>query len=211
MNRIRILVAMSVMAFATVLFPVKMGNSDKPKLMTVAKMDDKKLINLMILPEQTKWNVPLSLDFQRYIHELCMQYNVDEKMAYAIMKTESNFNALTVSSEGDYGLFQINRINFPMLQQEIGFENPIDPYQNAKAGIYMLSKLQKEFHNQNEVLIAYNQGVNGARRLISRGVELTDYTIKVKNNMNTIHKIGDSYEEEKRARESIKTRMVEIW
>jgi soluble lytic murein transglycosylase-like protein len=195
-----------IVLLVTILNPVDTTKSDiKPVAVAKSHVETNNMFytvkfiekKLKSKQEKTYYNVPLSSELQQYVHKLCVQYNVDEKLVYAVMKTESGFNPNKISKTGDYGLAQINKVNFPMLEKEIGFSNPLNPFDSSKACVYMLSQLQKRFNNENEVLIGYNGGIGMAEQLISRGIELTDYVIKVKNNMNTIHQIGgNAYEKE---------------
>jgi soluble lytic murein transglycosylase-like protein len=188
---VRIGMAITTFFMASILNPVEIGNSDHHYNVSIEKDGPKtyRSVNHAIQqPNKKYWNVPVSHNLQDYIHNLCAQYHVDEKLVYAVMKTESNFNPNRVSDTNDYGLFQINQINFQTLNQEIGFNKPLDSFQNSKAGVYMLSKLQKTFQDKNMVILAYNRGTTGARDLASRGITLTDYVQKVNHNMQLITK-----------------------
>ena len=54
----------------------------------------------------------------------------------------------------------------------------LDPYQGAKAGIFLLSKL-KWYESEHQMLMAYNIGVAGAQKLWEQGIYETDYSKKV--------------------------------
>ena len=138
------------------------------------------------LKENFYWDVPIGHDLQNYIHKKCIEYGVDERLAYAIMKKESNFDPNLISTTNDYGLFQVNQVNFGALRSKLGITNFLNPYQNALAGIYMLSNLQHEFGSYNTVLVAYNNGVGGMRELASRGEFVTQYSEDVLHNMQEL-------------------------
>lgn len=189
---VKVRMATAALVMASILFPVGIGNSDHQSYhVAVANADAITYSSVSHAKEPKKekyWDIPVSHNLQDYIHTLCTRYHVDEKMVYAVMKTESNFNPNRVSDTNDYGLFQINQVNFDSLNNEIGFTKPLDTYQNSKAGVYMLSKLHKTFHDPNMVILAYNRGTQGAKVLASRGITMTDYVAKVNHNMQYITK-----------------------
>lgn len=131
-----------------------------------------------VLKTQTYYNVPLDKELQDYIREECIDAELDMELVLAIMKVESDFNPKVISSTGDFGLMQVNKINFEEIERELGLTNMLDPYQGAKAGIYLLSKL-KWNESEHQMLMAYNIGVAGAQKLWEQGIYETDYSKKV--------------------------------
>lgn len=127
---------------------------------------------------KTYYNVPLDMDLQDYIREECIDAGLDMKLVLAIMKVESNFNPADISCTDDFGLMQVNKVNFEEVERELGLTNMLDPYQGAKAGIFLLSKL-KWNESEHQMLMAYNIGVAGAQRLWKQGIYETDYSKKV--------------------------------
>lgn len=127
---------------------------------------------------KTYYNVPLDMDLQDYIREECIDAGLDMKLVLAIMEVESDFNPELISSTDDFGLMQVNKINFEEVERELGLTNMLDPYQGAKAGIFLLSKL-KWNENEHQMLMAYNIGIAGAQRLWEQGIYETNYSKKV--------------------------------
>lgn len=140
---------------------------------------------------KTYYNVPLDMDLQDYIREECIDAGLDMKLVLAIMKVESDFNPELILSTDDFGLMQVNKINFEEVERELGLTNMLDPYQGAKAGIFLLSKL-KWNESENQMLMAYNIGVAGAQRLWEQGIYETDYSKKVLKSKELIG--GTQYE-----------------
>lgn len=127
---------------------------------------------------RTYYDVPLDMEFQDYIREECINAGLDMELVLAIMKVESDFNSEVISSTDDFGLMQVNEINFEEVERELGLTNMLDPRQGAKAGIYLLSKL-KWCESEHQMLMAYNMGVTGAQRLWKEGIYETNYSKKV--------------------------------
>jgi soluble lytic murein transglycosylase-like protein len=132
------------------------------------------------------WKVPLSHDLQDYIRKLCKKYGVSEQLAYGVIRVESNFNPNKISETNDFGLFQINVVNRGWLGKRLNITNWFDPYQNSKAGIYLLGTLTKKYHDINTVLMAYNCGEGGMKYLHSIGVWSTNYSRKVIDAMSSL-------------------------
>lgn len=128
------------------------------------------------------FDIELSAELQAYTYSMCSYYNISEfyPLVLAVMKCESNFDAAAYSSTGDYGIMQINEINHTWLREELGIVDFMDPYQNIKAGIYMLSNLLNTY-STTEALMCYNMGESGAAQRWAEGVHETDYTDKVYN------------------------------
>lgn len=121
-------------------------------------------------------DVPLSEDIQRFIYYLSAAYEIDYPLVLAIIERESQFDADTISPTNDYGLMQINRINHAQLNKELGVSNFLEPYQNIKAGMFMLRKLFEKYEAVDTVLMAYNMGESGAKKLWSNGIFESKYS-----------------------------------
>lgn len=87
----------------------------------------------------------LSEELQEFTFYLCKAYYIDFDFAMAIMFTESSFRPSVVSGTNDYGLMQINEINHEWLSEELGITDFSEPYQNIRAGLYILRKLFEKY------------------------------------------------------------------
>ena len=119
------------------------------------------------------WDIPLSDNLQQHIHSLCEKYDVSYAMVIAMIDVESGFNSKAVSSTNDYGLMQINAINHK--------ENTdyLDPYDNVEQGIKALHRLAKKYNEADLVLMCWNCGETGAKKLWKQGIYSTEYSEKV--------------------------------
>lgn len=127
-------------------------------------------------------NVNLDEDIQEFIYCLSYGYNIDFPFVMALIQKESSFKVDTVSRTNDYGLMQINTINHEWLSERFGFTDYLDPYQNTRAGLYILRKLFEKYEDPSKVLMAYNMGETGAKKLWDKGIFETDYTNEVLKN-----------------------------
>ncbi len=115
---------------------------------------------------------------QEFLFYLCAGYNIDFTLAMAVIQQESSFRADVIAGN-DYGLMQINTINHDWLTETIGVTDYLDPYQNMRAGCFILRKLFERYQEPELVLMCYNMGETGAGRLWEQGVFSTNYTQKV--------------------------------
>lgn len=136
-----------------------------------------------VSPEPVPGFVPLSCELpeglQEYTYTLCMENDLNFSLVMALMYCESGFDATLISDTDDYGLMQINTVNHDHLSERLGMTDPLDPYQNIAAGVYMLSGIMQKYSNPTKALMVYNMGESGAARRWDQGVFETEYTNKV--------------------------------
>lgn len=118
---------------------------------------------------------------QEFVFYLCSGYNMDFTLVMALIEHESHFDPAAISKTNDYGYMQINVQNHEWLTETLGVTDYTDPYQNIRAGVFVLRKLFERYQDVELVLMAYNMGENGAGRLWDKGVFRTDYTQEILN------------------------------
>ena len=116
---------------------------------------------------------------QEFTYYLCTGYNLDFTLVMALIQNESSFDPSVVSATHDY--MQINEMNHQWLTDTLGVTDFTDPYQNIRAGVFVLRKLYERYQDTNMVLMAYNMGEDAAARLWEKGIYSTDYTEKILN------------------------------
>ncbi len=126
---------------------------------------------------------PLKCDMpkehQEFLYYLCAGYNLDFPLVMGLIQQESSFDSDVISRTNDYGYMQINKINHSWLTDTIGTTNYTDPYENMRAGCFILRKLFEQYQDTDLVLMCYNLGETGASRLWDKGIYSTTYTEKV--------------------------------
>ena len=140
--------------------------------------------------QYTIYDVPLSEELQRYTQDVCKEYGVSYPLVIAVMKKESEFLPDTVSSTSDYGIMQINQGNHEWLEGELGITDWFDPQQNILAGVYILSQLNG-YEDVHKILMSYNCGPTGARRLWAEGIYSTAYSRAVVEIMDGLEVMSD--------------------
>lgn len=132
------------------------------------------------------YNVPLADDLQEYTQDLCNEYGVQYELVLALMSAESGYRTDVISKTNDYGIMQINKINHERLTKTLGITDYLDPEQNIRAGIYMLSEIAENYDTPQEILMVYNRGHAGAKRLWKQGIITTKYTSRVLQRMDEL-------------------------
>ena len=130
-------------------------------------------------PDFVPLDCELPAELQEYTYYLCEAYYIDFDFVMALMYAESSFRTEVVSDTDDYGLMQINSVNHEKLSENLGITDFTDPYQNIRAGVYILRGLFEKYDDAAKVLMAYNMGDYGASVLWDKGVYSTTYTNKV--------------------------------
>lgn len=124
-------------------------------------------------------DVPMDEDLQEFVFYLSAAYEMDFTFVMALIQQESDFRSDVVSATNDYGLMQINEINHPYLQEQLGITDFTEPYGNVRAGMFILRKLFEKYETSEKVLMAYNMGETGASRLWEQGIFEINYSKSV--------------------------------
>lgn len=123
---------------------------------------------------------PIEIDLDENIQEftycLAYGYGIDYPFVLAVMDQESGFDPSTISTTNDYGLFQINEVNHKSLGEKLNITDFLDPYDSARAGLFMLRNLFEKYDDPSKVLMAYNMGEHGASLLWDKGITSTKYS-----------------------------------
>ncbi len=88
-------------------------------------------------------------------------YGVPPGLLKAVIHAESGFNPRAISSKGARGLMQL----MPETAQELGVDDPFNPWQNIEAGTRYLSSMIQRFGGDLSLgLAAYHAGERAVRR-----------------------------------------------
>lgn len=113
---------------------------------------------------------------QEFVFYLSSAYDIEFTLPMALIQHESDYDPSVISNTSDYGLMQINIQNQEWLTNTLGVTDYTDPYQNIRAGMFMLRKLFERYQDTEMVLMSYNMGEKGAIKLWEKGVYATNYT-----------------------------------
>ncbi|MBP2628616.1 MAG: Lytic transglycosylase catalytic [Firmicutes bacterium] len=100
-------------------------------------------------------------DISKIIQFTAKKYGVDEKLAMAVAKVESNLAPDVVSSAGAVGVMQL----MPETAQGLGVRNSKDPRENIDGGVRYLKQLIATFDGDiTKAVAAYNAGPQAVKK-----------------------------------------------
>lgn len=125
------------------------------------------------------YDIALSEELQRFTYDRCEELGLSYELVLAIMFKESSYQPDVVNSSECYGLMQIHKINHPALTEALGITDFLDPKQNIIGGTYFLAQIADKYSDVHEILMVYNCGENGAKKLWAQGITSTAYSRSV--------------------------------
>ena len=127
------------------------------------------------------FDVPLDEDLQRYIFEVCDEYEIDPTIIIAMIFKESTYRDWLIGDSGNsFGLMQIQERWHRERMRDLGVTDLLDPYQNVTVGIDYFTELYNYHQGLEWTLMAYNGGVSYANRMAGQG-RVSDYALSVLN------------------------------
>lgn len=135
------------------------------------------------------YRADLPVEYQDYLWELCKQYEVTEhyELFIAQMYRETSFRPNLISGTNDYGLMQINVCNHDWLRKELGITDFLDPYQNMKCGVHIMSGYLHKYNDVQKALVCYNMGESK----VKKGIYSSKYSRGVLENLNYLVELED--------------------
>lgn len=100
--------------------------------------------------------------YSEYVSDCCKKYGLEEEFVYAVIKTESGFDANAQSSVGAKGLMQIMPDTFKWMQElkgeNLAEDDLFNPQINIEYGCYYFNYLFGLYNDESTVIAAYNAG-----------------------------------------------------
>ncbi len=98
-------------------------------------------------------------EFSEQVNAASEKYGVPTEYIYAVIKVESDFNALAESHADAYGLMQITSVAYEdMTGEKATPERMLDVGRNIDVGVKYLAYLNSVFGDMNTAIAAYNAG-----------------------------------------------------
>jgi soluble lytic murein transglycosylase-like protein len=106
------------------------------------------------------WSAPPA-DLEKMIDRTAQRYGVETALVHAVVRAESDFDHLAISSSGAQGLMQL----MPGTASEVGVRNAFKPDENLDGGVYYLRQLLDRFGGNTQLAVAgYNAGPGAVER-----------------------------------------------
>lgn len=123
------------------------------------------------------WTAPPA-DLEKMIDQTAQRYGVEAALVHAVVRAESDFDHLAISSSGAQGLMQL----MPGTASEVGVRNAFQPQENLAGGVYYLRQLIDRFGGNTQLALAgYNAGPAAVERCggVPPYTETVDYLERV--------------------------------
>ena len=101
--------------------------------------------------------------YSEFVAKYAAEYEVDEDLIYAVIKTESDFDSSAVSNVGARGLMQIMSETFDWIKYRLDddesvYDDMFDPETNIRYGAYLIDYLLEKFGDKDTAIAAYHSG-----------------------------------------------------
>ncbi|MBQ8613555.1 MAG: lytic transglycosylase domain-containing protein [Ruminiclostridium sp.] len=101
--------------------------------------------------------------YSEYVEKYAAEYEIDEDIIYAVIKTESDFDCEAVSNVGARGLMQIMEETFDWIKFRLDdditvYDEMFDPETNIRYGAYLVDYLFEKFGDKDTAIAAYHAG-----------------------------------------------------
>jgi len=140
-------------------------------------------------------NYPTS--YSQEIEKYSTEYGVDKALVYAIIKKESGFNPMSVSSAGAVGLMQLMPETAEWFAESIGesysYNSLFNPDYNIMIGVRYLKYLFNKFSNLSLVLCAYNAGEGVTAKWV-QNVNFSEDDIPYRETYEYVQKVKKYYD-----------------
>lgn len=120
-------------------------------------------------------------DLKEYTSQVCDEYGVDYSLALGVIYNESRFKSgLThMNSNGttDYGLMQVNEVNFKYLNRTLGITSMnqlLDDRVGIRCGVHLLAYHKNATGNDSAALLRYQVGEGTYRKYVKNGKHTND-------------------------------------
>lgn len=139
------------------------------------------------------------LAYKATISEASQEFGVEECLIAAVIKTESDFNTISVSHKGAVGLMQIMPSTAKMIASHLDLEWEgesvlFNPQTNIRFGTYYLKYLMDKYDSELEVLFAYNAGEGTLEQVLKNKDQLTMGAVTITETHNYIKRVEKTKE-----------------
>lgn len=124
----------------------------------------------------------LQKKYQKYLWKLCKKRGLNYYILLAMIEQESGYDYSSISDNGDsVGYLQIQEKWHSNIMKSLGVNNLQDPKGNLNVGTKLLQNIYKDYGSSGDhcVLMVYNMGATGAKKLWKKDIYSTKYSRKI--------------------------------
>ena len=121
--------------------------------------------------------------FANLVDSIAERHDVDRDLVHSMIRVESNYNPLAVSSKGALGLMQL----VPSTARRFGVLDSFNPVENVEGGVRYIKSLLDHYNGDHRLaLAAYNAGEGTVERYggVPPFPETRSYVFRVRKALN---------------------------
>ena len=146
--------------------------------------------SVQTIVDEKPYDIPMDLYMQWFVQDISTEYNIDEKLVFAIIEKESAYDEDAKCGKC-VGLMQVSTKWHKERMEKLGFDNMTKPQANVHIGVDYLAELFDKYHDENRVLMAYNMGESGAKKYWDKDIYSTKYVKEVQQIKRNIKEYGE--------------------
>jgi soluble lytic murein transglycosylase len=154
------------------------------------------LLGLPLLLESTDVirRLTYPLEYEETIRDVGAEHGVEPALVAAVIRTESGFDPEVESSQGAYGLMQIQPETASFISERSGITSDYrGPKTNIRMGTWYLDYLQNRYEGDERlVLAAYNSGTGQVDAWVSEGGFDVDYDIPFEETRQYVEDVSEA-------------------
>jgi soluble lytic murein transglycosylase-like protein len=121
-----------------------------------------------VIANSARYRIPA--DLAAKIYDVALAEGIDPKLAYSLVRVESDFTHGAISSKGALGLTQLMPATARFFEPRLQRADLFDPETNLHIGFRFLKELIAKYHGDVDLALhAYNRGPSVVDKVVRKG------------------------------------------